>query len=236
MAEDLQHRLPQAVLPASPSPVLLVVVRVGLAIALAAALLNQLGATVHRPLHALYEGLGDGTVTSVTIELPPPEWEATGSFRVEWTQVGHRPARSTYDITPDPEVVAAEAELILDMVAASPGDVVLEVHPEWPLEPGVRWNVVALLGFAALVLLVLGPQPRLATRWAWFWLCFALPPLWISFLLFEPVPVWSRTEQQPVGRRLTGLWAFLVAVVVAGPMLAVLMPEYADVLTGRWQP
>jgi len=72
--------------------------------------------------------------------------------------------------------------------------------------------VVATL--AALVLLAAGPQPRLATRWAWFWLS-GLYPLVLLFVLLEPVPLWRGASSTAPARRLTAGWAFLVVLVLS---------------------
>lgn len=69
---------------------------------------------------------------------------------------------------------------------------------------------------AVLFVLINGPQPRWATRWAWFWLILN-PALVITAALFLIVsgPVSPTREPVPQsGRRLTGGWAFLIAVVV----------------------
>lgn len=73
------------------------------------------------------------------------------------------------------------------------------------------WSTLPWL--AAIVLLVVGPQPRWATRWAWFWLLGAAP-MAVVFLLVEPVPVWQ--TQALAGRpwRLTGGRAFLLMLAV----------------------
>jgi hypothetical protein len=82
------------------------------------------------------------------------------------------------------------------------------------------WRVPSWLGLVAFALvlgglatLVAGPQPWRATRWAWFWL--ALPPLGsIAFVLFSgPTPLLP-TPRDPT-RRLSGGWAFLLAIPLA---------------------
>jgi hypothetical protein len=84
--------------------------------------------------------------------------------------------------------------------------------------PDVLGIPAAVLFFAGLALLVGGPEPWRATRWAWFWLLF--PPIGgIAFLLLAgPVPAVPRPRD--LSRRLTGGWAFLLAI----PLAAVLAP------------
>lgn len=81
------------------------------------------------------------------------------------------------------------------------------------------WRVPNWLGLVAfalilggLAVLVAGPQPWRATRWAWFWL--ALPPVGsIAFVLFSgPTPLLP-TPRDPT-RRLSGGWAFLLAITL----------------------
>lgn len=95
------------------------------------------------------------------------------------------------------------------------------------------WLTIWLTGAWAVVLatLVAGPQPRLVTKWAWFWLLMLPFGLGLLGLLALEAP-WSRrasarpepqphAEQakQPGGdRRLTGGRAFLVALVL-GPLV-----------------
>ena len=66
------------------------------------------------------------------------------------------------------------------------------------------WQMFGTATFVTLLLLIFGPQPRLATKWAWFWLSIAVPPLWLAFVLFEPVPLWIKHPLPPAPSRLTG--------------------------------
>jgi hypothetical protein len=81
------------------------------------------------------------------------------------------------------------------------------------------WVALASLvaGLATLALLINGPEPWRATRWAWAWLI--LNPLGIigslAFLLLSgPVPLIPTAKTG--GRRLHGGWAFLIAAVAGG--------------------
>ncbi|GAA4740159.1 hypothetical protein GCM10023328_21600 [Modestobacter marinus] len=81
------------------------------------------------------------------------------------------------------------------------------------------WTGTVLLGHAVAVVLVLvgGPPPARATRWAWLWLSW--PPIGsLAFLLLSgPFP--GLPAPRPGGRRLTGGWAFLLSWVVVGALV-----------------
>lgn len=64
--------------------------------------------------------------------------------------------------------------------------------------------------------LVNGPEPRLATKWAWGWgLVSPVTLLVIPLYLLTAAP-WRGGSRAPSGKRLTGGWAFLLLVVCAG--------------------
>ncbi|WP_243058848.1 hypothetical protein [Nocardioides sp. SR21] len=80
--------------------------------------------------------------------------------------------------------------------------------PGWTLMVGLATFI------GALWLLIRGPEPHRATRWAWFWLLgLAAPVGTLAFLFlsgatsFRPTP--ARTEG-----RLTGGWAFLLSFLI----------------------
>lgn len=81
----------------------------------------------------------------------------------------------------------------------------------WEL-PGWFGSVGLLALLATLVLMVSGPQPWRATGWAWFWL-LSTPVGALSFLVLSgPTPLVP--APRPGGRRLTGGWAFLLALAL----------------------
>lgn len=82
---------------------------------------------------------------------------------------------------------------------------------------GVAIGAMAVL-VATLFLVVNAPRPRWATRWAWFWLVMspALPVTAPVFLILSGPLHPTGTPTASSGRRLTGGWAFLIAVVVLG--------------------
>lgn len=80
--------------------------------------------------------------------------------------------------------------------------------------------VAFVLHLAGLALLVTGPQPWRATRWAWFWLL--LPPVGsIAFLLLSGPTVGLPAPRNP-RRRLSGGWAFLLSLPLSGAVGALL--------------
>lgn len=71
----------------------------------------------------------------------------------------------------------------------------------WHVPPVVAMSA-ALLFFAGFGLLIAGPQPWRATRWAWFWLL--LPPVGsVAFLLLSGPTPGLPSPRNP-RRRLTG--------------------------------
>ena len=75
------------------------------------------------------------------------------------------------------------------------------------------WLAVCSLlsAVVVLVLLVQGPWPWRATRWAWFWL-ISNPLTLLAFLLLSgPTP--GVRAPRDAGRRLGGGWAFVISSV-----------------------
>jgi hypothetical protein len=97
------------------------------------------------------------------------------------------------------------------------------IHREpWPAATGTigRWTVPPVIlgialptGLAGLLLLVSGPKPWRATRWAWFWLTGSLVGAVAFLVLSGPTP--GLPEPHRPQRRLTGGWAFLLALPLA---------------------
>lgn len=87
------------------------------------------------------------------------------------------------------------------------------------------WQVTSSLGLVAVLLvfvglgvLVAGPQPWRATRWAWFWLL--MPPVGAIAFLLASGPVLRLPGPRDPHQRLTGGWAFLLSL----PLMSVLAP------------
>ncbi|MCK6211468.1 hypothetical protein KZX45_13035 [Georgenia sp. EYE_87] len=203
--------LPEPLVPPSGRPTL--VLRVILAVGLVLALAQMLAEPVERPLQDLLDGLRAGDVETVTIARPAPGVEAFGTWPVEWTGDG-LPGRASYEISDDGGPASVdEGRLILDAAERSPAPVDVSVRLDF-IQAGTTWHLGGFALVAALGWLVLGPQPRLATKWAWFWLAGAAPLLWLAFVVLEPVPLWRRAPAAAGPRRLTGGWAFLLSVTL----------------------
>ena len=152
---------------------------------------------------------GDVTVTNGTwaVEPRPP-----GS-RVVWQDSFWRthiaPASPALDVVPPPD-------------SAFHGDI-----PAPPLR-----GLGVLASLLALILLVRGRQPALATKWAWFWLGL-VPPLCLGVLVWLAVEVpWSRRTRpsvraRPARPRLSGGYALAVAAVAFMALHSVLSANWA---------
>jgi len=185
--------------------------RLLLAVGLLVSLVQTLMQPVERPLGELLYQLQEGEVSSLTIARPDPGAEALGVWEVRWTGKG-LPGRSTYEITDGASAVAVdEGRRILDAAERSPVPVDVTVRHNF-IDEGTTWHGGGIAGLAALLLLIGGPQPRLATKWAWFWLAWHTPLLWLAFVVLEPVPVWLNRPLRQRPRRLTGGWAFLLSI------------------------
>ena len=82
---------------------------------------------------------------------------------------------------------------------------------------GPGWIVLAYLAVVvAALVLTSAREPWRATRWAWGWLVLLVPVAgFLAFLVFGG-PTGLARPRQP-SRRLTGGWAFLLALLLHGP-------------------
>lgn len=232
-ASDLRPALPADALagPVPPSSRTALVLRVALLGCFLLSVLHAWQLPAERTTGHLLTELSDGTVESVSIERPPPDMHGLMSLRVEWTVSSGRDGYAYYDVTVPEQPSRAgqpttpgqpttgldrhdEGELILAAATTSPARVQVTTVEPLTLRPTLVVNWPAVVGLGALLVLVTGPQPRLATKWAWFWLAAAVPVLGAVFLLLEPVPAWRRTPMTARSQRYTGGWAFLAALLL----------------------
>lgn len=82
--------------------------------------------------------------------------------------------------------------------------------PGWVLLTGT------LVWIGGLFLLVNGPRPWRATRWAWFWLLGLVPPLGLLGFLVLSGPARPIPRPRPRALPFTAGWAFLLVVLVDG--------------------
>jgi hypothetical protein len=179
------------------------------------------------PLSALYEAAADGGLGTVRLtEGLPPGATGYATQDIVWRDGVFLRRTTVVVASPGESPDTQLGERTSDDVAAQ----LRQRNPRIRLEsldrPGQStsvygWNLPGWFGPAliahtllTLVLLVTGPEPWRATRWAWFWLL--TPPIGtIVFLLLSgPTPGLPRPARP--GRRLTGGWAFLLAVAVSG--------------------
>lgn len=134
---------------------------------------------------------------------------------IEARPVSDAPRWSSDDAT------AVVGDLRSRLTAAQPGLVIERVDRQGSEVTfhGFRlpdWTVVVytILGLATLFLLIAGPQPQRATRWAWFWLITMATAVGVPAYLLLAGPATHRFPPRNPSRRLTGGWAFLLALVL----------------------
>ena len=203
--------------PFRPSGPLALALRLALIGLFVAAVVHALTMPVERQVGHLLTNLSDGNVESITIERPSTNIQGQMQLRVDWTQASGRDGYAYYEYSSLPDQPGLDdGATILTAAQTSPAPVDVTVHEGIIDRSGITWNLLGLAWFGALLVLILGPQPRLATKWAWFWLGWAVPPVLLAFLVLEPVPVWRRESLPLRSRRFTGGLAFLAAIVLGG--------------------
>lgn len=122
-----------------------------------------------------------------------------------------------------PEATVVAPGLRERLVALSPRTRVeeLDLRSSYSTLFGLRtpfWTfwAVLVLWLSTWALLRLGPQPRRATRAAWGWLIFLAPPLGVPAYLLLGGPTGLVPPPRMGRRELTGGWALLLGLVLAG--------------------
>ena len=185
-------------------------------------------------LGALHSGLADGSVSEVRI-TGLPDGGVQGGFatvRLNWdsrflpryTEIivassGRTAERATN--SDDLPVVVGDPVATLEALRS---DVSID-RDEY--RSGSYWEtsgwtvrgwpgaLIGLTFLATLFLLLGGPQPWRATRWAWFWFVLAIPLFGaLAYaLLGGPLAALPPRDRE---RRLTGGWAFLIGLFLLG--------------------
>src|SRR5690625_1940582 len=201
--------------PVAPSTPGALALRLALLACFCLAVLHAWTLPAERLTGDLLANLSDGNVETITIERPSAGQQGQMELRVDWSQRSGRDGYAYYSVSSLPDNPQIdEGELILDAAATSPATVQVTTADPMTLRPTLVVNWPMVVALAALLVMVAGPQPRLATKWAWFWLGCAVPPLWAAFLLLEPVPAWRRTSLPARPQRYTAGWAFLLALLL----------------------
>ncbi len=147
---------------------------------------------------------------------------------VRWRQGPFGYEAQVLEVSPGRDVPAHGSE-ISAVVRSDIGARLAGAHPglrvvrEEPARSGaglLGWQVPVWVGLAGLALtlaslavLIAGPQPWRATRWAWFWLlCSPLTSV-VFLVLSGPTPLVP--DPRNPARRLTGGWAFLLSLPLA---------------------
>ena len=204
---------------------------------LALAVLGRVFGAASATLAELKADLASGQVTQVRLTPGLPDG-ASGYTTVEvvWRDGDIRRYTKLIeqsDATVEPPssqssnevVVGKVAEVLTATTGGTPSvtqvsDVDLSVNFwGWHIPRWLTW-FIAFEAVGSILLLICGPEPWWATRWAWFWLgVTALAPLaLLGFLAMSGPPPGTGSVAEP-GRRLRGGWAFLITLVF-GPLLA----------------
>lgn len=174
-------------------------------------------------IDALESALANGSVSSVEI-VGGADWSGRTQVTLRWREsLLSRYAEVPLEPQRDPAVQGGP-------ISGNPTTYLRGVDPdvqisyseptgfqEWRGWRAPGW--VALMAFAAwlgtALLLIGGPEPWRATRWAWGWFVLMAGPLGSLGFLLLGGPL-SLARPKDVRHRLTGGWAFLIALVFFG--------------------
>ena len=199
------------------------------------------GSVVHeRPatLEDLYASVAAGEVASVHLigGLPPGTESGYAELQVHW-RTGFVPRVATMKVVRSSDggevVVSPDEAFTTDDVAAevvARDSSVRVVRTDFQsginFAPAVfgwsvpMWVAAVMFGvwLVSLYVLIAGPEPWRATRWAWFWLGGSPFGLILFLLLSGPTP--ALPAPRDPNRRLTGGWAFLLSIVLPHTLAA----------------
>ncbi|MDH2425836.1 hypothetical protein [Sphaerisporangium sp. TRM90804] len=159
--------------------------------------------------------VGSGDVTALVWSESPLVWHEVPG-RIADAEGAYTVARLMADLR-RPEVQASVAE----RESVSDGN---SIFPDWPftlIGGSNLWWVAA--AWVLTFLAMMGSTPRLANRWAWFWLFTVGQVGALVYLVLEPRPLWKAPGEERVpaervdGRRgcLYSIFLGVVSVLVA---------------------
>ena len=176
---------------------------------------------------ALEAGVRSGEIASVSVAGGPDGYGGSYDQEVTWRD-GLVQRRVEVWVSP----LGSEGTSTLQELPQDVGRVLTELRPGLEVERESRvtdasvgfwgWQLpwpnalgpLMILGWACwLGVLVHGPAPWRATRWAWFWLSWVPGGVVAHLLLAGPTPLVPGPRR--VVRRLTGGWAFLLSLLLA---------------------
>ena len=175
------------------------------------------------PLADLEAAVAEGRVDSVVVLGQAGAADGFSTQEVRWTDgLVRRTTQATVGAAPSEGVMAgtARSEDLGVLLSRADPDVQVRRSQQGLSAPSgelLGWRVPTWLALTALVaflsqlgLLINGPRPWRATRWAWFWISTVPVVGSVLMLLLS-----GRTPGLPgpaaAGRRLTGGWAFLLS-------------------------
>lgn len=152
----------------------------------------------------------------------PHHEQGSATVDLSWTEQGIRHVATVEqvagDVTPSPDeenshLINGRVDTPLKQINPDVRLTWSDARPEPPTTLLGRWKIegtwgdfIFLLWPLNLFLLATGPEPRTATRWAWFWLISS--PL--GMLVIPVFLLWGARGYATGRTRLTGGWAFLL--------------------------
>ncbi|MFX0539119.1 hypothetical protein ACQBAT_14345 [Ornithinimicrobium sp. Y1847] len=177
-------------------------------------------------------GLYRGDVSSVRIEghtvradgTPTPIEVGDVEYRLVWREGMVTEFTNVRQLVGDPNQVSTARQTFTEPIE----DVLREANPAVRItyaQPRTSWATIGnyeapvvfgllplATGLLWLIVLMNGPEPRLATRWAWFWITFSP----IALVAAPAYLVIGAQGAKPGALRLTGGWAFLISIFFLG--------------------
>lgn len=179
-------------------------------------------------LHQLEDGLSTGRVRTVYVAGGVQGAEGYATQQLHWRQGLLQYRTEVLQVSPGTQAPTDTGD---DVSAVRTGDIGAELASSYPavhvirdqpaspgasthgwLVPGWLLLLGIIAGLLALYLLINGPPPWRATRWAWFWFWLMATPVGILAFLLLSGPTPPLPAPRDHTRRLTGGWAFVVSI------------------------